>query len=53
MIGFLIFRGMLSGSTQLIYTSLDYNLIEENIDKDSIIEVKKLKENWYYVITEY
>lgn len=52
-IGFWIFRGMLSCSRQLIYTSLDYELIEENLDKHAIIDVKKLKENWYYIITEY
>ena len=53
-ISFWILRGIIgSDSIQLVYSSSDYNLIEENLDNDSIIEIKKLKENWFYVITEY
>lgn len=50
-IGFWIFRGLLSGSIQLIYSSSDEKLIYEN--KSSIIKIIKLKDHWYYVETDY
>lgn len=48
-IGFWIFRGMLSGSTQLIYSSCDEKLIEESEFRYSITSIKELEDNWYYV----
>ncbi len=52
-IAFWIFRGMLSGSEQLIYSSQDEGLIYENETAHSIISVKKIKEHWYLVVTDY
>lgn len=52
-IGFWVFRGMQSGSTELIYSSKGEELIKENETGHPIIEIKKLKDNWYYVITDY
>ena len=50
---FWIFRGMLSGSHQLMYSSGGEKLIKENETGHPIINIKKLKENWYYVDTDY
>lgn len=50
-IGFWIFRGLQSGSVQLIYSSKDEELIYKN--KLSINKIIKLKKHWYYVITDY
>lgn len=50
---FWIFRGMLSGSHQLIYSSNGEKLIKENETGHPIISVKNLKDNWYYVKTDY
>ncbi len=50
---FWIFRGMLSGSHQLMYSSGGENLIKENETGHPIINIKKLKDNWYYVDTDY
>jgi len=50
---FWIFRGMLSGSHQLIYSSNGERLIKENETGHPIISVKNLKDNWYYVKTDY
>lgn len=52
-IGFWIFRGMLSGSTELIYSSNGEELIRKNEAISSITSIEKLKDNWYYVITDY
>lgn len=48
-IGFGIFREMLSASTQLIYSSCDEKLIEESEFRYSITSIKELEDNWYYV----
>lgn len=50
---FWIFRGMLSGSHQLIYSSNGEKLIRENETGHPITKIKKLKDNWYYVDTDY
>ncbi len=52
-ISFWVFRGMLSGSVQLIYSSKDENLIFENETEHSIVSIEKLKEHWYLVETDY
>lgn len=52
-IGFWIFRGMISESIELIYSSLDEELIYTNKSKNDIIKIIKLKEHWYYVVTDY
>ena len=51
-VGFWVFRGLQSGSTKLIYSSNGEKLIKKNEIGYSIIKIKKLKENWYYVITD-
>lgn len=50
-IGFWVFRGMLSGSVELIYSSSDEQLIKENEDID-VRAITELKEHWYYVVTD-
>ncbi len=52
-VSFWVFRGMLSGSVELIYSSTDESLIYENESAHPITSVKKLKENWYLVDTDY
>lgn len=52
-IGFWIFRGMMSGSTELIYSTGGEKLIRENESGHPIVSINKLKENWYYVVTDY
>ena len=52
-IGFWIYRGMLSGSVQLIYSTGGGKLIRTNETSHQIISIKKLKNNWYYVETDY
>ncbi len=47
MIGFWIFRGMMSGSVQIIYSSGGEDLImNSNLD---IQHIAQLAENWFYV----
>ena len=51
-IGFWVLRGIASsGSISLIYSSTDENSIKKNVDY--IRKIKKLKDNWYYVETDY
>lgn len=50
---FWIFRGVLSGSHQLMYSSNGEKLIRENETGHPIEKIKKLKDNWYYVKTDY
>lgn len=50
---FWVFRGMLSGSHQLMYSSNGEKLIRENETGHPITKIKKLKDNWYYVETDY
>lgn len=52
-ITFWVFRGMLSGSIELIYSSTDESLIYENETGHPITSVRKLKEHWYLVNTDY
>jgi len=52
-VAFWVFRGMLSGSVQLIYSTGGEQLIKDNETGHPIVSIKKLKNNWYYVITDY
>lgn len=52
-IGFWIFRGIQSGSTQLMYSTGGENLIKSNERGHPITEIEKLKDNWYLVTTDY
>lgn len=52
-IGFWIFRGMLSGSIELVYSTGGEELIKANETGHPITKIEKLKDNWYYVITDY
>lgn len=52
-ISFWVFRGMLSGSVQLIYSSKDESLIYENEDGHSILSIEEIKDHWYLVETDY
>ena len=52
-ISFWVFRGMLSGSVQVIYSSGDESLIYENEAGHPITNIQKLKEHWYLVDTDY
>ena len=52
-LGFWIFRGMLSGSVQLIYSTGGEQLIKDNETGHPIISMQQLKDQWYYVITDY
>lgn len=52
-IGFWIFRGMLSGSKILVYSSQDDSLIYENETGHPITNVEKMEEHWYLVETDY
>ena len=47
-IGFYVFRGMLSGSVEVVYTS-DDKLLSNNVGP--VIRKEKLDNNWYYVWT--
>ena len=52
-IGFWVFRGILSGSELLIYSSEGEDLIRNNINAYSITNIEMLKDNWYYVKIDY
>ena len=52
-VGFWVFRGMLSGSIEIIYSTGGEELIRKNETEHPIIYIEKLKENWYYVETDY
>ena len=52
-ISFWVFRGMLSGSIELIYSSVDESLIYANESGHPITNVEKLKDHWYLVDTDY
>lgn len=52
-VAFWIFRGMLSGSTQLIYSSQGEELIRANETGHPIISIEQVKEHWFYVETDY
>ena len=51
-IGFWIFRGMLSGSIELVYSSGGEALIRANDTGHFITKIEMLKEHWYYVETD-
>ncbi len=53
MIGFWVFRGMLSGSEELIYSTGNEEFIQQHETGHPIISIEKLQDNWYYVITDY
>ena len=50
---FWIFRGMQSGSVQSMYSTGGEKLIKDNETGHSIVNIEKLKDNWYYVETDY
>ena len=50
-VGFWIFRGMLSSYTTIIYTTGGEELIRDEIHSE-ILELKKLEDNWYYLHAE-
>ncbi len=52
-IGFWVFRGMLSGSVELLYSTGGEALIKANETGHPITLIEPLKENWYYVETDY
>lgn len=52
-ISFWIYRGMLSGSVELIYSTGGEALIWANQSGHPITKIERLKENWYYVETDY
>lgn len=52
-IGFWVFRGVFSGSLEVIYSTGGENLIKSNDKGHSITKIEKLKDNWYYVETDY
>lgn len=52
-IGFWIFRGALTGSDILMYSSKGKELIKANETGHPIISIEKLKNHWYYVTTDY
>ena len=52
-IGFWAFRGMLSGSAQLVYSTGGEQLIRSSNIEHPIVSIDKLKDNWYYVVTDY
>ena len=45
---FWVFRGMNSGSLELVYSSGGEELIRAN---ETVVNIEQLKENWYYVET--
>ena len=52
-IAFWVFRGMLSGSVQLVYSTDGEKIIRDSEIENPIISIDKLKDNWYYVVTDY
>lgn len=52
-IGFWVFRGTLSGSIEVIYSTGGEELIKINEKGHPITKIEKLKDNWYYVETDY
>lgn len=52
-ISFWVFRGMLSGSRELIYSSKGEELVWKNETGHKIVSIEPIRDNWYYVITEY
>ena len=52
-IAFWVFRGMLSGSVQLVYSTGGEEIIRSSEIEHPIVSIDKLKDNWYYVVTDY
>ena len=52
-IGFWVFRGMLSGSVYLVYSTGGEKMIRNSEIEHPIVGIDKLKDNWYYVVTDY
>ena len=52
-ISFWVLRMPLSGSLELIYSSGGEQLIRNNEKGHPIVSINKIKENWYFVETEY
>ena len=52
-VGFWVFRGILSGSIKVIYSNGGEDLIKSNEEGHSITKIEKLKHNWYYVEMDY
>ena len=52
-IGFWVFRGIQSGSTELIYSTGGEELIKANETGHPISKIEKLKDSWYYVEIDY
>lgn len=50
---FWVFRGVQSGSVQLIYSTGGEKLVRDNETGHPIVSIDKLKDNWYYVVTDY
>ena len=52
-VGFWVYRGIQSGSVLLIYSADKEDLIKVNETGHPIVKIEKLKDNWFYVITDY
>lgn len=52
-VGFWVFRGMMSGSIEVIYSSLGKDLIKANESGHPISSIERLEDNWFYVVTDY
>lgn len=52
-VAFWVLRGMQAGSVQLIYSTGGEELIMDNETGHPIVSIDKLKDNWYYVVTDY
>lgn len=52
-LGFRVFKGMQSGSLELIYSTGGEELIRENENGHTITKIEKLKDKWYLVTTKY
>lgn len=52
-VGFYSFRGMQTGSCYLMYSSGGEEMIRDNESGHPILEIAYLKDNWYYVETDY
>ena len=52
-VAFWIFRGMLSGSVPLVYSTGGEEIIRSSEIEHPIVSIDKLKDNWYYVVTDY
>lgn len=52
-VGFYVFRGMQTGSCYLMYSSAGEEMIRKNEGGHPIEKIEYLKDNWYYVETDY